>query len=117
MTDRHGLRGDADRLLPGGRWPVTDPKDRLDALGNMVGAQLVPGVLVDELYGLAVEYRRVAAHLRGRLAELEWAGPAPMVPQVGCPACRRWRTGATRPSGMPDGHDPEGCWLAEELGR
>jgi hypothetical protein len=51
----------------------------------------------------------------GLLRRLEWAGPAPMVPQVGCPACRRWRTGATRPGGVPDGHDPEGCWLAAEL--
>jgi hypothetical protein len=56
-----------------------------------------------------------AERLRGLLRRLEWAGPAPMVPQVGCPACRRWRTGATRPGGVPDGHDPEGCWLAAEL--
>jgi predicted TIM-barrel fold metal-dependent hydrolase len=57
----------ADRFLPGGRWPVTDPQDRLDELGNMVGAQLVPGVLFDELYGLAVEYRREVERLRALL--------------------------------------------------
>ncbi len=45
---------------------MSDP-DRLAELGNAVGAQLVPGVLFDELYGLAVSYRREVARLRGLL--------------------------------------------------
>ena len=83
------MRSAADRFLPEGRWPVKNPKDRLDELGNMVGAQLVPGVLMDELYGLAVEYRAEVERLRGEvnhLARLRWAehggelGDAPWQP-------------------------------------
>jgi len=94
----------ADRLLPGGRWPVTDPKDRLDELGSMVGAQVVPGVLVDELYGLAVEYRRKTDRLRDLLGRLEWARDAyPGADGGSCPVCRGG-----------NGHAPD-CWLAAEL--
>jgi hypothetical protein len=73
--------------------------------------RLIGGWYVEDVPRLVTEVER----LRGLLKRLEWAGPAPMVPRVGCPACRRWRTGATRPGGVPDGHDPEGCWLAEEI--
>ncbi len=45
---------------------MSDP-DRLAELGNVVGAQRVVGVLFDELYGLAVSYRREVARLRGLL--------------------------------------------------
>jgi len=45
---------------------MSDP-DRLAELGNVVGAQRVVGVLFDELYGLAVSYRREVARLQGLL--------------------------------------------------
>lgn len=75
---------------------MSDP-DRLAELRNAVGAQLVPGVLFDELF-------EIAERQRDLLARLEWIPN--YSPRAACPACLGLRD--------QGGHEFN-CWLAPVL--
>jgi hypothetical protein len=97
---------------------VTDPPHDPDRLAE-IKAQCERLALLNltppaDVRWLVAEVER----LRGLLARLEWAGcylDSDEPRWAACPACGAENPSYGTTSDTPGQHDPDGCWLADEL--